>query len=119
MQKELHLDCILYFSSLDVYADTIVNIINLFVQVEAILRPINLSIETSVDLLAGRPEEKPRLRLAEILHKPTLFLDLSVAPPVVSLIKLPANQLAEIPPERPAKSLYQPALFPLIIPQRN
>ena len=83
MQKELFPGCIIYFSSLNTYTNTIIDIIGLSVQVEAVLPLANLIAEIA-------PE-----RPAESLRQPVLFPDY-----------LPAK----IPPKKPTESPHQPVL---------
>lgn len=59
----------------------------------------------------GKPEKKPALGPAKISHEPTLSLNSLMAPPATPIAEPPANQLAEILPERLAQSLCWPTLF--------
>lgn len=68
MQKELFLNYIFCFLSLDAYANIIIDKINLFIQVKAILWLVNLSAETLADLLVEKPAEIPPKRLLRSLY---------------------------------------------------
>ncbi len=106
MRKKLLPSYILYFSNLDALANTINDIIGLSIQVKAILQPANLLAEISADLLVEKSKQRLESRPVEISHKPTLSPNPPVALLEASLVKPPANQLAEILLERPAKSSH-------------
>lgn len=108
MKNKLLSGYILRFSSLNKYANIIINIIILFDHIEVILLLAKKLAKRLAERLGKRPIErsakKPLEKLAERSHKPTLspniFVPLLAAPLVKKWV------------ERLTKKLYKPILSP-------